>query len=340
MIIMARFILSRKKVLEQYRILSEVADIVGYNFKANKEVGKIIERETTAPIVASSFSSIKEIEEKARIIYILQGNNIEDMKNILKSGVKSFIVDNESDLKRLLSLEEEINLFLRMKVREHTIYTGKYFVYGFHWKRVQDLIPELRKNKNIKELGIHFHRKTQNVGEWFLIEEFKDVLNEDVVNAINLINIGGGIPVEYANSKPNIKFILEKIKEFKNFVNHLGIKLAIEPGRFIAAPSIKLEANIINAYEDNLILDCSVYNTCVDIILMNIKLLVEGEKEVGRYRYLLKGYTPDSMDIFRYKVYFDEEKKVNDTIVFLNAGAYNFYTEFNDLPRVPTIIID
>ncbi|MBU5678585.1 MAG: decarboxylase [Candidatus Aenigmatarchaeota archaeon] len=337
---MARFILSRKKVLEQYRILSEITDIVGYNFKANKEVGKIIEKETNAPIVISSLNSIKEIEEKSRIIYILQGNNLDEIKSILKDGVKTFIVDNESDLKRLLSLEKEINLFVRMKVREHTIYTGKYFVYGFHWKRLQELITKLRKNKNIKELGIHFHRKTQNVGEWFLKEEFNDVLTEDVTSAIDIINIGGGIPVEYANSKPNIEVILEKIKEFKDFVNSLGIKLAIEPGRFIAAPPIKLEANVINAYEDNLILDCSVYNTCIDIILMNVKLLVEGEKESGRYKYILKGYTPDSMDIFRYKVFFDEEKKIGDKIVFINAGAYNFYTEFNDLPRVPTIIVD
>ncbi|MEM5868735.1 MAG: decarboxylase [Candidatus Aenigmatarchaeota archaeon] len=337
---MARFILSRKKVLEQYRILSGIADIVGYNFKANKEVGKIIEKETNAPIVISSLNSIKEIEEKSRIIYILQGNNLDEIKSILRDGVKTFIVDNELDLKRLLSLEKEINLFVRMKVREHTIYTGKYFVYGFHWKRLQELIPKLRKNENIKELGIHFHRKTQNVGEWFLKEEFNDVLTEDVTSAIDIINIGGGIPVEYANSKPNIEVIFEKIKEFKDFVNSLGIKLAIEPGRFIAAPPIKLEANVINAYEDNLILDCSVYNTCIDIILMNVKLLVEGEKESGRYKYLLKGYTPDSMDIFRYKVFFDEERKIGDKIVFINAGAYNFYTEFNDLPRVPTIIVD
>lgn len=337
---MARFILSRKKVLEQYRILSEIADIVGYNFKANKEVGKIIEKETKAPIVLSSLSSIDELEDKSRAIYIIQGNSLNEIKGMIKNGIRCFIVDNESDLKRLLSLEEEINLFVRMKVREHTIYTGKYFVYGFHWKKVQEIIPRLRKDNKIKELGIHFHRKTQNVGEWFLKEEFEDVLTEDVVNAIDIINIGGGIPVEYANSKPNIKAIFVKIREFKDFVNGLGIKLAMEPGRFIAAPSIKLEANVINSYEENLILDCSLYNTCIDIILMNIKLLVDGEKESGRYKYLLKGYTPDSMDIFRYKVFLEEEKKVGDKIIFLNAGAYNFYTEFNELPRVPTIIVD
>jgi len=336
---MARFILSRKKVLEQYNILKNFADIVGYNFKANKEVGRIIEKETEAPIIISSQNSLNEIEDKKRIIYIVQGDDKEFLKFCIMSGVNNFIVDNENDLKRLLSLEEEINLLVRMKVREHTVYTGKYYVYGIHWKKIQEIIPELRKNKNIKTLGIHFHRKTQNVGEWFLKEEFLDVLNEDVINSIDLINIGGGIPVEYANSKPNINVILNQIKEFKEFVNEFGLKLAIEPGRFIAAPPVKLETNVINSYENNLILDCSVYNTCIDIILMNVKLLVEGEKRFGKYKYLLKGFTPDSMDIFRYRVFFDEEKRIGDKIIFLNAGAYNFYTEFNNLPRLETIIV-
>ncbi|MEM7826888.1 MAG: decarboxylase [Candidatus Aenigmatarchaeota archaeon] len=335
---MARFILNRGKVLEQYNTLRKVADIVGYNLKANKEVGKIIEKETKAPLVVSSEMGVNEVENKSRIIYIMQGDNEEFLRNAIKSGINSFIVDNENDMKRLLSLEEEINLFLRMKVREHTIYTGKYYVYGIHWQRVQELLPNLKKNRNIKTLGIHFHRKTQNIGEWFLKEEFLDVLTEDVISSIDLINIGGGIPVEYANSKPNIEAILSKISEFKDFLHEIGLKLAIEPGRFISAPPIKLETNVINSYEDRLILDCSVYNTSIDIILMNVKLLVEGEKNDG-YKYLIKGCSPDSLDIFRYKVFFDNEKRIGDKITFLNAGAYNFHTEFNNLPRIKTIII-
>jgi len=334
---MAVFILNPKKILEQYEILKNYADVVGYNFKTNKEVGKFIENKTNAPLVMNSLKNIETIKDKKRIIFLSQGEDTKTLRKLLDTGINNFIVDNENDLNRILSLDAKINLSLRMKVREHTIYTGKYFVYGIAWQRVNKLVEELRKNENIEELSVHFHRKTQNVGEWSLVDEFQDSLNKDTLSLLDFIKIGGGIPVQYKNSNPNIESILNSIKKFKLFLNDYKVKLMLEPGRFIAAPSVKLEANIINAYDRNLILDCSIYNAYMDTFLMNIRLLVENETNNG-YRYLLKGCSPDSLDIFRYNVFFNKEKKIGDKIVFLNAGAYNFYTEFNDLPKIKTII--
>ncbi len=334
---MAVFILSKKKVLEQYESLKKYADVVGYNYKTNPDVGKILEKETSAPLAVSSLKNAEEISVKDRITYIVQGEDKKTLQGLIESGIKTFIVDNENDLEKLLSLERKINLLLRMKVREHTIYTGKYFVYGIKWDRINELIPKLRKNENVEKLGIHFHRKTQNVGEWSLVDEFSDSLTPNTLSQIDMVVIGGGIPVRYANSKPDVKSILNSIYEFKKFLNERGAKLGIEPGRYIAAPSVKLETNVINAYENTLVLDCSIYNAYMDTFLMHIRLPVEGETDHG-FRYLLKGCSPDSLDIFRYRVFFDREKKVGDKITFLNAGAYNFYTEFNNMPKIETIV--
>ncbi len=333
---MAVFILNPKKVLEQYNLLKNYADIVGYNYKTNKEVGKIIEKETNAPLVLSSLSNADEISNKKRITYIVQGESMKELENIYDIGIDKFIVDNENDMNHVLSLDNKINLLLRMKVREHTIYTGKYFVYGIRWDRINELIPELRKNENINELGVHFHRKTQNVGEWSLVDEFSDSIGS-TLNQIDNVLIGGGLPIKYYNSKPDIKSILNQILKFRDFLHDKNVKFGMEPGRFIAAPAIKLVSNIINSYERTLILDCSIYNAYMDTFLVHIRLPVEGETDHG-YRYLLKGCSPDSLDIFRYKVFFENEKHVGDKIVFLNAGAYNFYTEFGNLPKINTII--
>ena len=54
--------------------------------------------------------------------------------------------------------------------------------------------------------------------------------------------------------------------------------------------------------------------------------------------YVIKGVTPCSMDLFRYRVYL-KEPKISDTITFINAGAYNFSTEFCDLEKLETEII-
>ena len=54
-------------------------------------------------------------------------------------------------------------------------------------------------------------------------------------------------------------------------------------------------------------------------------------------RYLIKGNSPTRDDIFRYKVNL-EEKQVGDKIIFLNAGAYNYTTDFFGYKKLETVI--
>ncbi|MCD6403473.1 MAG: decarboxylase [Candidatus Aenigmarchaeota archaeon] len=329
--------------MKQYEILKEYADEIVYSFKTNPVVGKVLESMSDCKFAICSFNSVDRIEDKSRIVYFLQGENEKEISIVLDKGVRSFVVDNENDLNRLLSIlnkkKVKIELFLRVKVREHTIYTGKYFVYGISWKRANELISKLKENEYISTLGIHFHRKTQNVGEWFLKEDFEEIISEENRKLINKVNIGGGIPVEYVNSKPDVKFILRMIKEFKQFLNEEGIELVVEPGRFLAAPAIRLETEIINVYGDTIVVDASLFNGAMDVYLLGYRYPVVGEKEKG-IKFLIKGRSPDSLDIFRYKVFFDHVPKVGDKIIFKNAGAYNFYTDFNDMPKIKTVIVE
>jgi ornithine decarboxylase len=46
------------------------------------------------------------------------------------------------------------------------------------------------------------------------------------------------------------------------------------------------------------------------------------------------------MDLFRYRVYLKDEPKISDELVFINAGAYNFWSNFCDLEEIVTEIID
>ena len=74
-------------------------------------------------------------------------------------------------------------------------------------------------------------------------------------------------------------------------------------------------------------------------ILVPVKLIVEGELEKGEGKpYVIKGVTPCSMDLFRYRVYL-KEPKVGDKIIFLNAGAYNFSSDFCNLNELETKVV-
>ncbi len=343
----ARFVLSKKKVLEKYNEIKEIADVVSYSYKTNIEVGKILEEKTDCFFSVHTIEDFKTLKDPQRVWYFSQAWDEDELSILFNRRIDKFVVDNENDLNTLISYIEKnkkkISLLLRMKLKENTIHTGKHFVYGMYSKKVNKYLHVLRRNKNIEKIGIHFHRKTQNVSEWEIKEELEDTIDKDNWKNIDYVNIGGGLPAEYKNFNVSIiKNIVYKIKELKEWLNNQNIKMIIEPGRFIAAPSVKLEANIKSIYDNNIIIDCSVYNAAMDTFVAHIRLLVEGELDdnLGKgIPYTIKGNTPDSMDIFRYRVFLDKPK-IGDKIVFLNAGAYNYTTDFCNLTKIDTCIVE
>lgn len=345
----ARFILSRLKVLEQYKAVKALADEVSYSFKTNPEVGKVLEKETDSCFSLHSIENMDLIKDKKRIWLFGQAWDKAELGSIFSKGIRKFVVDNENDLEILLDFIEnkdvKIDVLLRMKLKENTIHTGKYFVFGMSSDKINELIPKLKQNKNIAQLGIHIHRKSQNISEWSLKYELEQALSDETLTAIDLLNIGGGLPWKYKNFKADvIEHISSKIVEVKKWLNKNNIRVIIEPGRFIAAPSVKIEAEIINIYDNNIIVNCSVYNTSMDTFVANIRLLVEGELKEEKFRsgnakaYTIKGCTPCSMDLFRYRVFL-KNPKIGDKIVFLNAGAYNFATDFCGLMKLDTVTL-
>ena len=91
-------------------------------------------------------------------------------------------------------------------------------------------------------------------------------------------------------------------------------------------------------HENNITINASVYNSDMDALIVPVKLKIENElsKEQGK-PFVIKGITPCSLDLFRYRVYLNNPK-IGDKIIFLNAGAYNFTTDFCDLEKIETEI--
>ncbi len=329
------FTLSKSIILEQYKIVEKLADIVSYSSKTNPKVTPILQENTSCLFSVHFKNELKHIKDKSRVLFLAQGLN-EDLLDEL--DLDKFVVDNLTDLNTLLNHikkhNKKITLLLRMKLKENTLKTEKYYVFGMESDIIKKQIEILKNNENIEKLGIHFHRKTQNMAEWNLKYELQNLFEEEFFNDIQIINIGGGLPSEYANT--NVKVfhsIYKRIEELKSFLHQNNIQLMIEPGRFISAPAGKLHTTIQAIHDNTIIVNASVYNSDMDALIVPVKLLVEGEGE-GK-PFIIKGITPCSLDLFRYKVYL-KDPKVGDTITFLNAGAYNFTTDFCDLEEIQT----
>ncbi len=332
----ARFVISKSKVLEQYNKVKDICDFVSYSSKTNTVINGILEKNSDSMFSIHMINGLKNIKDMSRVIFLTQGCDVSFIKELVSKGIKWFVVDNEKDLDEFIKYDgEKINLFLRINLKENTLKTERYFVFGMSSDIVNSKL-ELLKDK-VNFLGIHFHRKTQNLSEWNLINEFSSRINEENFKYIDYVNIGGGLPSEYANTNVDVMDgVLIKIKEFRDYLKSKNIKMIIEPGRFIAAPSGKLITKIIRIYDNNIIVNASVYNSDMDALIVPVKLLVEGEGSGSPY--VIKGITPCSMDLFRYKVYLKDVKE-GDEIVFLNAGAYNFSSDFCDLEKLDVEIV-
>lgn len=339
------FELSRKIAIWQYKRCKEIANIVSYSSKTNPEITPLLESETDSFFNIHTVEELKRVKDRKRVYFLAQALDKEALDTIFSAGVNKIIVDNEVDLKVLIEYIKQnditVELLLRAKLKENSIRTERYFVFGMPTETINKKIRELKENKLIKQLGIHFHRKTQNLAEWNLIYEVKSMFSDETLDLIDVIDIGGGLPSEYANTNIDaFGNIYKKIKELKEFLNSKKIKLMIEPGRFISAPSVRLVTHIKLVYENNIIIDASVYNSDTDAFTVPVKLKIEGEVDKGKGNaYVIKGSTPCSMDIFRYRAYLNNPK-VGEKIIFLNAGAYNFNCDFCDLEKLETKIVE
>jgi ornithine decarboxylase len=341
-----RFEISRSIALEKFDEVKEVCDIVSYSSKTNPVVTSILEGGRDCLFSVHSVNEIKNIKDKSRVMFLCQGWDFEEIGFLVSEGVRYFVVDNPQDLETLkIYLNEnsvdDVKLLLRLKLKENTLRTEKHFVFGFRSEFMNEELLKLKNVPGVVSVGVHFHRKTQNMAEWGIQREIENVLSEEVLSGIDYMVIGGGLPSVYANT--NVKVfsgIFDKIKSFGEWLNEKGVKMIVEPGRYIVAPAGKLITHVRAVYENNIIIDASVYNSDLDALIVPVKLLVEGEMEKGEgIQYAIKGITPCSMDLFRYRAYLSE-KKVGDEIVFLNAGAYNFTTNFCDLDEIETKIVE
>jgi ornithine decarboxylase len=353
----AKFILSKRILHEQYDFFKKLGLRVSYSVKTNPLVASILFKETDSNFSIHNILDFKDVPSGKRVTFFSQAWNKQMLEEIFSKGIQSFVVDNERDLEVLLDFlkfadgKYKIDLALRMKFRENRIHTGKYFVYGMASGKVCQLLNELKDNNNIARLGIHIHRKSQNASEWNIKQDLEDAIPIEVLKIIKFVNLGGGYPVRYRTYvAPILDYITDKLEEVRNWLKSYGIETIVEPGRFIAAPCIKLEAEIIQVYGNNIVINCSLYNSQLDTLLTDIRLLVDGELEQSDNsssesddsekkgeEYIIKGNTPTRDDIFRYKVKL-KEAKVGDKITFLNAGAYNYTTEFCNLKKLNTII--
>ena len=114
----AKFILSKKKLINQVKTLEKLGLKISYSFKTNREVGKILQEISNVNFSIHLKEEIEEIKDKSKIWFFTQAETMGELGEIYEKGIRNFVIDNEKDLDIILDLGEsisgKINISLRM----------------------------------------------------------------------------------------------------------------------------------------------------------------------------------------------------------------------------------
>ena len=145
----AHFVLSKSRLLKQYETVRGLVDKVSYSYKTNPTVGALLGKMTDCDFDVDSVKTLDSIKDKRRVWFLALALDDLILSKIFSSGVRSFIIENKTDLGLLLDYSERhgkrISILLRMRMKERTIKTEGHYVYGLFSSEITSLSQNCMK---------------------------------------------------------------------------------------------------------------------------------------------------------------------------------------------------
>jgi ornithine decarboxylase len=336
-------ILDKSIIKNKYDLLKSSLDGIEifYAMKANPniEILKLLRDLGSGFEIAST----KELEmllglgvKPEKIITSNPTKTSEFIMKAMMEGVEYFAFDSEMEIDKLAKYAPGAKVYLRIAVDN----TGSDWPlskkFGIDPSLALSLLKYAKKSKVIP-CGITFHVGSQclNPMNWTnaLIATSKifELAKDEGIN-LNVINLGGGIPIQHIKKTPEIEEIRNHIKKTIDevFSEYKDLKLMIEPGRALVGDSGHLLTRVmlktIRDSENWLHLDVGVFNGLMESI-EGFSYEIVSEKCFDNYQeeltpYTLAGPSCDSVDTMFKNYLLPKNINFGDIIVFKNAGAY------------------
>src|SRR3989338_2305944 len=291
----------------------------------------------------------------SKVLYVNPTISGQEVRYALKEGISQFIIDSEQQLALISDAKPTapLSILVRIKPDEQKhkgLLYQEHPSFGVSPKKALSILLTCAKLPVVKKVGIHLHTATQNTdaaGWLAALRRIEPIIarlqKKDI--SFEYLDLGGGFPIPYANNRSFsietlVKVIKKPLKKFKGLFPTM--KLILEPGRFLVGPAGILVTRVIQVGDQRkvriLTVDASFYNASMDTLRIGLQLplLTNARGPLGHHA--IRGNTPDGMDVFRDKVSMPKAG-VGDIIIFLNAGAYTFSSDFCDLekPKVEVV---
>jgi len=264
------------------------------------------------------------------------------IKSAYAKNVVYFAFDSYAEIEKLSQLAPESNVYVRLSVSNKGSEWPLDRKFGVDVEDAVELLLEA-KRENLKPCGITFHVGSQcnNPATWVkAIEKSKIVweLTKSKGMELQLLNIGGGFPCEYAKHVPSITEIIRTIKNSLKLHFPQDVKILVEPGRALVGEAGILATTVIGkaarAGREWLYLDAGVFNGLMEAT-GGIKYRFVALRNGVAKKWVLAGPSCDTMDIISKSVDLPEPA-IGDKVYVMSAGAYTTaYASRFDGFRVP-----
>ena len=273
-----------------------------------------------------------------------------DIRAALRGGSTTFVVDNIDELKKLIPYRSRTGVLLRVSFRSESAKVDLSRKFGCSPGQVTGLVKEAQ------ELGVHirglsFHVGSQCVDSAMHVSAIEqcatliDECNRQQDNPLNVLDIGGGFPVNYTGDDIDLDAFFSPIAQTLKLLP-AGLDVIAEPGRFLVAPAVTGIASVSGKARRGdyqwYYLDDGIYGSysgqLFDHVTYPLQIFNRDEK---RRPSILAGPTCDSIDIIAEDVALPKLEE-GDLVIGHMMGAYTYATStrFNSLAGAKVVFVD
>lgn len=273
-----------------------------------------------------------------------------EIRESLAYGCNTFVVDNAEELRKFTSFRERVELLLRVSFRSPDAVVDLSKKFGCQPGEALPLM-ELARSLGVSVRGFSFHVGSQcqssgaHVAAIAACRELMLAAEEAQLPLLDVLDIGGGFPVSYTSTMPEIEAFCAPIRDaLATLPRH--VRVISEPGRFIAAPAVHSVSSVVGkAHRGQSIwyyLDDGVYGSysgqIYDGARYPLTVLAKADRP-SRLSYLA-GPTCDSIDMLAEGIWLPE-LEVSDLVVGHVMGAYTSASAsgFNSLPKAQVLVL-
>jgi len=172
-----------------------------------------------------------------------------DIRDALRFGCTTFVVDNIWELEKFINYRHRVGLLIRVSFPNPNTPIDLSRKFGCREDEVLLLIQKAQ-SLGIHVKGLSFHAGSQCPDSRNHVHAIKqcEQLIEDVYQTtgkhLSVLDIGGGFPVDYIQAAVDIETFCSPVREaLQTLPEHLQI--IAEPGRFLSAPAMTAISSVM-----------------------------------------------------------------------------------------------